>query len=196
MTSMLVRVILLTIAIVGYDAGVGRAQTKVPSWLDQSKPASWNKPGGAIPAAPKTQGKVDPRCKEQARQPELDGDKRLREQGWDLVGPYQGGWQVVVIRATAGYDGMCRPQQYQDFVFVRGVFAGTLSPQPMDSRTDGAVGRVSLQGNNQLTAEYTRYAATDALCCPSKSTSVVFEIAKDPPVVRAMSASTASPSKN
>jgi hypothetical protein len=45
-------------------------------------------------------------------------------------------------RGTAGYDGMCRPRQYQDFVFVGSVFAGTLSPQPMDSRTDGALGRV------------------------------------------------------
>ena len=196
MTLMLARVMLISIVILGYDAGIGRAQSKVATWLDQSKPASWNTRGGHIPAAPKTQGSVDPRCKEQARPAELDGDKRLAEQGWNLVGAYQGGWQVVVIRGTAGYDGMCRPQQYQDFVFVRGVFAGTLSPQPMNSRTDGAVARVSLQGNNRLTAEYARYAATDALCCPSRSTSVVFEIAKDPPVVQAVSASTTSLSKN
>ena len=76
------------------------------------------------------QGNTDPRCREGARPPQLDEDKRLRDQGWDLVGAYQGGWQILVIRGTAGYDGMCRPLQYQDFVFVRGVFAGTLSLRP------------------------------------------------------------------
>ncbi|HXU87333.1 MAG TPA: META domain-containing protein [Methylomirabilota bacterium] len=80
-------------------------------------------------------------------------------------------------------------RQYQDFVFVRGVFAGTLSPEPMDSRTDGAVGRVTLQGGNRLTAEYERYSATDPLCCPSGTTWVVFDVASDVPVLRPVSAS-------
>jgi heat shock protein HslJ len=87
---------------------------------------------------------------------------------------------------------MCRPRQYQDFVFVRGVFAGTLSPQPMDSRADGAIGQVWLQNGTQLTAEYARYAANDALCCPSRMTSVVFDIAGDKRVVRPVSASTSN----
>ena len=120
----------------------------------------------------------------------MDEDKRVRNQGWDLVGAYLGGWEILVIRGTAGYDGMCRPRQYQDFVFVRGVFAGTLSPRAMDSRTDGAIGRVSLQGRNRLTAEYARYAAADPLCCPSRATSVEFEIARDPTVLRPVSAYT------
>ena len=105
-----------------------------------------------------------------------------------MVGAFAGGWQVRVIRATTGYDGMCRPLQYQDFVFVRGVFAGTLSPRPMDSRSDGALRRVWVQSDRRLTAEYDRYAATDPLCCPSRMTTVTFEIADDPPVVRPVSA--------
>jgi hypothetical protein len=44
-------------------------------------------------------------------------------------------------------------RQYQDFLFVRGVFAGTLSPQPMDSRTDAALERVFLWSAARLTAE-------------------------------------------
>lgn len=72
---------------------------------------------------------------------------------------------------------------------MRGVFAGTLSPEPMDSRTDGAVGRVTLQGGNRLTAEYERYSATDPLCCPSGTTWVVFDVASDVPVLRPVSAS-------
>ena len=170
----------------------GDAQVKVASWLDGPQPASWNKPGGSLPAAPKIQGAVDPRCRDAARPPELDEDKRLRDQGWDLIGAYQGGWQILVIRGTAGYDGMCRPWQYHAFVFVRGVFAGTLSPEAMDSRTDGALSQVFLQSDGRLTAEYLRYAAEDPLCCPSRTTRVLFEIAKDAPVLRPMSASTSS----
>jgi len=108
-------------------------------------------------------------------------------------GPFEGGWNVVVIAGTAGYDGMCRPRQYQHFVFVRGVFAGTLAPQPMDSRTDGALARVMLQDGKHLTAEFQHYTAADPLCCPSKTTSVVFEIAGDRPIVTPLSASTSNP---
>ncbi len=97
-----------------------------------------------------------------------------------------------MIRAAAGYDGMCRPLQYQDFVFVRGVFAGTLSPQPMDSRTDGALSQVSLQGPTRVAAAYARYAATDALCCPSRTTNVIFEVANDGSAVRPLSVSTSN----
>lgn len=193
MSLTFVRVTSLTIAIVACHPAIGRAQGKVASWLDEPKPASWNKPGLSIPAAPKTQGPVDAKCRELARPPQLDEDKRVRDQGWDLVGAYQGGWQILVIRGTAGYDGMCRPRQYQDFVFVRGVFAGTLSPQAMDSRADGALTRVSLQSNSRLTTEYERYAASDPLCCPSRTTTVVFDMSSDPPVLQPVSGSTTQP---
>src|SRR5262249_44971049 len=128
--------------------------------------------------------------RDEARPPQVDEDKQVRSQGWDLVGPFQGGWQVLLNRGAAGYDGMCRPLKYQDFVFVRGAFAGTLSPQPMDSRTDGALNHVSLLSETQGTASFARYDTSDALCCPSKTTHVVFDIAKDSPVVRPVSAST------
>jgi len=189
MTTALGRVTMLTVAIAVSGPAIGASQVKVGSWLDDPEPASWNAPGLRIPDAPKMQGPVDRRCRAQARPPQSMEDMRVRDQGWDLVGAYQGGWQILVIRGTARYDGMCRPRQYQDFVFVRGVFAGTLSPHAMDSRTDGALGRVSLQSDRQLTAEYARYVAADPLCCPSRTTSVVFEIV-DGPIVRPVSAST------
>jgi heat shock protein HslJ len=189
MTSKLMRVVSMSLAIVTSQAALGWTQGKAASWLDDVKPASWNAPGATIPPAPNLEGPIDPRCREAARPPQLDEDRRVRAQGWDLVGPYQGGWQTVVIRGTAGYDGMCRPRQYQDFVFVRGVFAGTLAPQPMDSRTDGALARTFLQSATGLTAEYARYSATDALCCPSRTTAVMFAIASDPPIVRPISTS-------
>ena len=41
-------------------------------------------------------------------------------------------------------DGMCRPLGYQFFLFVGDDFAGTLSPAPMDSRTDGGLSDLQL----------------------------------------------------
>src|SRR5262245_18937636 len=179
MTSRLLAVALMAIAMGFSHPGVSWPQEKVGFWLDELKPESWNQPGAAIPVAPKVQGAADPRCGEEARPPQLDEDKSVHQQGWELAGAYQGGWDLLVIRGTAGYDGMCRPRQYQDFVFVHGVFAGTLSPQLMDSRTDGALERVSIQSAARLTAEYVRYSAKDALCCPSRVARVVFDVATD-----------------
>lgn len=189
MTWSLARFALLAAAIALSHPDLGSAQGKAPSWLDEPRPISWNTSDAPIPAAPQ-QAAVDPRCREAGRPAQLDEDQRLRDLGWHLVGAYQGGWQTLVIRGTAGYDGMCRPRQFQDFVFVRGLFAGTLSPQPMDSRSDGALSRVSLRSSSELIAEYARYAAADPLCCPSRTTGVVFEIASDPPIVRPVSTST------
>ena len=189
MNLKLVRVILM-VALLSCYPTMGLTQVKVASWLDHAKPASWNTPGMSIPVTPPKQGAVDPRCRTGARPAELDADRRLQAKGWDLFGEYEGGWQTVVIRATADYDGMCRPLQYQVFVFVRGAFAGTLSPKPMDSRTDGALKSVSLQSNGRLIAEYLRYAATDALCCASRTSAVEFEIPNGSTVVRPVFAST------
>jgi heat shock protein HslJ len=178
----------LTAAIlVGMPAGA-RAEQSGASWLNAGPPASWNTAGMAIPEAPKASGPIDAKCRGLRRPAELDEDRSIGGRGWDLVGAYQGGWQMRVIRGTAAYDGMCRPRQYQDFVFVRGAFAGTLSPQPMDSRTDGALGRVSLQ-SGRLTADYVRYASDDPLCCPSRTTTVVFEVSGNPPVAKPVSTS-------
>jgi hypothetical protein len=158
--------------------GVARGQQRA-SWLDQTKPPSWNARGASIPAAPKVDGAIDSRCRAQARPPQLEEDRRVQARGWDLVGAYQGGWQTLVIQGTAGYDGMCRPRMYQAFVFVRGVFAGTLSPQPMDSRTDGALSRVTLV-DKRITAEYLRYTPADPLCCASRTALAVFDVTSGP----------------
>lgn len=191
MSQNLRRITCLVFAMTACHAAVARTQGTTASWLDAPTPASWNMPGASVPAAPETRGPLDARCREQARPAQLEEDRRLNQQGWDLVGAYQGGWQMVVIRGTAGYDGMCRPRRYQDFVFVRGTFAGTLAPRPMDSRTDGAIARVWLQDGGRLAVEYQRYAASDPLCCPSGTTTVVFEVGTgQQPVVRPVSSST------
>jgi len=145
------------------------------SWLDGNL-ASWNTPGMAIPPAPTIEGNTDPRCAERERPAETAEDKALTAAGWHLFLPYQRGWGVTLISGLSAYDGMCRPLGYQSFVFVNGDLAGTIAPEPMNSRTDGAVSDVKLWFKNQLSAEFVRYTPDDPLCCPSSTTSVNYTI--------------------
>jgi hypothetical protein len=149
------------------------------SWLDGNL-ASWNTPGMAIPTAPTIEGNPDPRCVEHERPAETEADGALIAKGWRLFLPYQRGWGVTLISGLSGYDGMCRPLGYQSFVFVDGVFAGTVSPEPMASRTTGAATDVDLLFADRLSAELLRYAPDDPLCCASGTDSVQFTIEETP----------------
>jgi hypothetical protein len=83
----------------------------------------------------------------------------------------------------AGADGMCRPVTYNLFVFVAGKFAGTLSPTVMTSRLDGSSGMVELMPDG-IDTEFSRYRATDPLCCPSSRVRVRYRIERSPtPVI-------------
>lgn len=190
MRSTFTRTIVLAAAVSACLPGAAHAQTAAASWLDAATPTPWNTAGRPIPAPPRSDGPADARCRELARPAESAEDERLRELGWDLVGAYQSGWQTVVVHAAASYDGMCRPWQYQAFVFVRGTFAGTLSPVAMDSRTDGALSQVVLQGDGRITAAFLRYTPDDPACCASRTTTVDYDIAGEAPVLRAVSAAT------
>jgi LppP/LprE lipoprotein len=144
-------------------------------WLDDPT-VTWNQPGMAIPPAPPPTPNVDPRCGATNRAQESPEEEALATAGWTLFGSYTGGWGVRIVTALAGYDGMCRPIQYQSFVFVDGKLAGTLSPSPMDSRSDGALTRTSFYQKDQIVGEYTRYTDQDPLCCPSARSSVFFKL--------------------
>lgn len=169
--------------------GAAGAQTPAGNWLDANSVTAWNRAGTPIPSAPERQN-LDPRCRALARSPHSDEDGQLHAHGWDLVGPPSAAGDIEVIAATADYDGMCRPRQYQSFVFAHGVFAGTLSPHLMDSRTDGALSQVTIESDRKLRAKYLRYAATDPLCCASRTTTVTFAIDAEPPVIRAVAVTT------
>lgn len=145
------------------------------SWLDGPR-ANWNRPDLPVPSAPPMDSAVDPRCLEQRRPPETAEDETLAAAGWTPYGSYRAGWGIVAVKALSGYDGMCRPMGFQELVFVDGAFAGTISPTPMDSRTDGAGGIADVIGPDRLVANYRRYAPRDPLCCPSGEVFVTFRI--------------------
>lgn len=165
-------------------AGIARADG---GWLDQQPPAQWNRQGMPVPVTrAATADEIgNPRCLDQVRPAETDEDRVVTDAGWYLVGGYQGGWGMIVVTGASSFDGMCRPLGYQIFVFAYGAFAGTLSPAPMDSRTDGAAGRVTISGPDRLTVQFSRYAPDDPLCCPSAQSFAEFHVdyTGDPPVV-------------
>jgi hypothetical protein len=148
------------------------------SWLDQSQPTNWNRPGAAIPEAPRVKIAAEDwqRCQGTLRPATLPLDRALTQAGWRLYGPVQLFGRTAIAHGLSSFDGMCRPMGYQDFVFVDGKFAGTLSPAPMDARTDGSSSRIFLYRATELTAQFSRYSDSDALCCPSRTTIVSYQI--------------------
>jgi len=107
-------------------------------------------------------------------------DSNVSSQTHDGDIPLTAGAYLRVIWALSGYDGMCRPWGYQAFVFFRGAFAGTLSPDAMNSRTDASLSSVQLAApgvaGDLLVATFQRYADSDPLCRPSRRTLVRYRI--------------------
>ncbi len=166
------------------------------SWLDAKTPVNWNVAGATLPARPgprDAQLAAGGRCAVSVRPPSSPEDRALVQRGWSLVGPYERYGTTVAVTAMSSADGMCRPLGYQAFVFVRGRFAGTLSPHLMDSRTDGAIASVTVTLFNatDLEVEFARYSAQDAMCCPHATSTVEYTVtAKAPPRVAPVSITT------
>ena len=119
----------------------------------------------------------DPRCAKLVRVPQSLTDQAVRAAGWFLFAdPDRPFSDTTIVKADTAVDGMCRPWGYQFFVFVDGTFSGTLSPLPMNARTDGSLVRVEAAGDDRLTAHYNRYAPTDPLCCPSRKSTVTYRL--------------------
>jgi hypothetical protein len=162
------------------------------AWLD-GPPSQWNTPGMAIPQSPHRPPQGDQRCFDALVVPDTAAKRALVEAGWFLFNapprPMPG---PEILNGQSGADGMCRPIGYQTFVFVGGVFAGTLSPVLMNSRDEGALVQTSIVSDTQIQAEYVRYTNQDPLCCPSARSTATFAIVRDGagPVVRLVSVST------
>jgi LppP/LprE lipoprotein len=150
------------------------------AWLDDPS-VSWNTPGMAMVQATPHDPAIDPRCFNSSRMPETDEDQAVNQAGWTLFASYTGGWGIKVVRGLAGYDGMCRPMEYQAFVFVDGMLAGTLSPGTMGSRSDGALIGVDWSSPDQLVGTFVRYTEQDPLCCPSARSTVRYSIDRTSP---------------
>jgi len=71
---------------------------------------------------------------------------------------------------------MCRPLGFNVFVFVDGQFAGTISPDLMDSRADGVGDIRFFAAQDSIIGEFQRYSSTDPLCCPSGHATVIYGI--------------------
>ncbi len=186
-----VRVLLLLLLSV-WSSG----QIAAGGWLDRPL-ETWNAAAAAAPTAPRvdeTRAELTARC----RLEPLAGtaaQRAVAAAGWipfllfdrELV---RG--DVEAIGGMAASDGMCRPAAFNVFVFVAGRFAGTLSPLPMSSRTDGSAGAIRLLPNETITAEFARYQNSDALCCPSSRIAVTFRISRNAgaPVVTPVSSRT------
>ncbi len=162
-------------AVVIARPGVSGAQSG--GWLE-GQLTNWNTPGMALPTAPPATT-TSPMCVGLGRPPQSPADQQLAQRGWTLFGAFQGGWGIEVVRAGSEMDGMCRPMQYNVFVFRDGQFVGTVSPVLMDSRTTGQEAGTTLLGPQgaqnpvRLTSRFLRYAPEDPLCCPSLPAVVV-----------------------
>jgi LppP/LprE lipoprotein len=151
------------------------------SWLDEP-PRGWNPPGAGVPPAPPTQNS-DPRCAAGARTPGTPPEQAVAAAGWSLKDfwpPITSG-NLELVTALADYDGMCRPNQFNVFVFSNGTYAGTLSAMNMNSRTDGVLDgtpSTAVQASDgRIEATFLRYAPSDPLCCASGGTShVLYQI--------------------
>jgi hypothetical protein len=96
--------------------------------------------------------------------PFLHLDQTIARDGIEVVGG--------MTAATPG----CEPERFNLFVFVGGVFAGTVSPMPMTSSRDGAAGAVRITGADTITVEFARYKPGDAECCPSSRERVAYRV--------------------
>ena len=156
-------------------APMSLAQTE-PSgtWLDEV--TNWNEAGAAMPQAPEQDGSNLTECEHTVRPAALPEDDLVMAAGWSLTGAAQVYGDTTVIMGMANADGMCRPLAYQVFVFTAGEFSGTMSPVPMDSRTDGSLFDLNLYNEGSLDASFNRYTPEDALCCASGQSRLFYQV--------------------
>ena len=160
--------------------GVRQGAGRIGSWLDRP-PANWNRRMGRLPrpSAPEEVAEVRRSCRGLVRPPNGPAERALVSAGWGLYGPVKSNGRTRVVTALSGADGMCRPVQYQAFVYWEGRYAGTLSPVAMDSRTDGALTDLRVDSPTSISAEFVRYEESDPLCCPSRKSRVAYEVRHD-----------------
>jgi hypothetical protein len=179
----------LALTMLAGTALVGQAPG--PVWLDRPL-TNWNTPGRAVPVAkPEDESiaELSARCSYQPLLRSTPGERALADAGWV---PFRVNDRQIAVRdveivgGLAGADGMCRPVDFNVFVFVNGQLAGTLSPEEMVSRTDATLsGAIRIASDETITAGFSRYTDKDALCCPSSHVTIRYRIDRTvmPPTV-------------
>lgn len=152
------------------------------SWLDRPL-ENWNRQSGSLPQLPKPSSDQDQseirRCRREVRKPVTAAEKALVRRGWMLFGPVRSYQRTRVVTALSGFDGMCRPVGFQAFVYWGGRYAGTLSPESMNSRTDGSLTDIRLPRGTSISVDFVRYKESDPLCCPSRVSTVLYTLRPD-----------------
>lgn len=165
-------VLAMTTMVLGSTALAQRAPSG--TWLDQK--INWNQPNAPIPKAPAQEGNNFANCQHTVRPAVLPEDKQVQAAGWTLTDAAQIYGATTLVTGMANADGMCRPMDFQVFVFTKGKFSGTLSPIPMSSRTDGSLFRLDLYREGMIDASFNRYVASDPQCCASKESRVFYKV--------------------
>jgi hypothetical protein len=179
------------------------------AWLDAQPVANWNVAGATVPqapdpiatitigsgaapgATPRASGTPRASCTPPNVVPATVAERAVAGAGWTVFVAESRQGNVGLVSGLASYDGMCRPMQYQLFVFVNDTFAGTLSPRAMNSRADGAIETPAVSPDGaQIVANYLRYAANDAACCASRVSTLTFAVGGTPALVVPQGATT------
>jgi hypothetical protein len=172
------------------------------AWLDAQPLASWNVVGSTVPkapaptvtiaigsgptagATPRASGTPRAGCTPPIVSPQSVAERAVAGAGWTVFLPESRQGNIGLVSGLASYDGMCRPMQFQIFVFVNDTFAGTLAPQPMDSRADGVIETPTASPDGaSIVANYLRYSANDPACCASRVSTVTFAVGGTPALV-------------
>jgi heat shock protein HslJ len=175
------------IASVGFASGAQQTRAQ-SSWLDR-RLSNWNRQSGNFPQLPRPpasrgESTNSRRCRQEVREPANAAERALVRRGWSLYGPVYSYGMTRIVTALSSFDGMCRPLGFQAFVYLEGRYAGTLSPAPMDSRSDGSLTDVHVNSATRISADFARYRDADPLCCPSRISSVVYNFpANDRPTI-------------
>ncbi len=179
------------LALIGGGPPARLAAQAPASWLHVPLSA-WNAAGASVAKAPTVETGSPATCAAQERPAATAEDSQLTSAEWRLLQPWPlrrvsvsdgtSSVSVALVMASAGYDGMCRPWEFNAFVFVDTQYAGTLSPVAMDSRSDGVLsGQPAVLRGGRLEATFTRYAPSDPLCCPSRGTTrVSYQLTRQP----------------
>src|SRR5262249_25662712 len=84
--------------------------------LLDSQPKLWNRPGIRLPRAPEVdRDEIPSICKPLPHRTGTPEERAVTAAGWLVFTSLRDDHGIAVVGASADLDGMCRPNQYQDF---------------------------------------------------------------------------------